>query len=54
LKRQIKEQFLDERGYESFGASQVLRALQESMITRVGADKDIKVDVRVVAATIKI
>jgi transcriptional regulator with GAF, ATPase, and Fis domain len=34
--------------------AKVLRALQESMITRVGEDKDIKVDVRVVAATIKI
>ena len=33
--------------------AKVLRALQESMITRVGADKDIKVDVRVVAATNK-
>jgi transcriptional regulator with GAF, ATPase, and Fis domain len=32
--------------------AKVLRALQESM-TRVGADKDIKVDVRVVAATNK-
>jgi transcriptional regulator with GAF, ATPase, and Fis domain len=37
-------------GYESFGASKVLRALQESMITKWN-DKDIKVDVRVVAAT---
>ena len=33
--------------------AKVLRALQENMITRVGADKDIKVDVRVVAATNK-
>jgi two-component system, NtrC family, nitrogen regulation response regulator NtrX len=33
--------------------AKVLRALQESMITRVGADKDIKVDVRVIAATNK-
>ena len=33
--------------------AKVLRALQESVITRVGADKDIKVDVRVIAATNK-
>ncbi|HRA71815.1 MAG TPA: sigma 54-interacting transcriptional regulator, partial [Flavobacterium sp.] len=33
--------------------AKVLRALQENMITRVGADKDIKVDVRVIAATNK-
>ncbi len=33
--------------------AKVLRALQENMITRVGADKDIKVNVRVVAATNK-
>lgn len=46
--------FLDEIGDMSFSAqAKVLRALQESMITRVGADKDIKVDVRVVAATNK-
>ncbi|TDE29875.1 MULTISPECIES: sigma-54-dependent transcriptional regulator [Flavobacterium] len=46
--------FLDEIGDMSLSAqAKVLRALQESMITRVGADKDIKVDVRVVAATNK-
>jgi transcriptional regulator with GAF, ATPase, and Fis domain len=33
--------------------SKVLRALQENLITRVGSDKDIKVDVRVLAATNK-
>jgi len=33
--------------------AKVLRALQESRITRVGGDKDIQVDVRVVAATNK-
>jgi DNA-binding NtrC family response regulator len=33
--------------------AKVLRALQENMITRVGADKDIKVNVRVIAATNK-
>ena len=33
--------------------AKVLRALQESKISRVGSDKDIKVDVRVVAATNK-
>lgn len=33
--------------------AKVLRALQENIITRVGADKDIKVDVRVLAATNK-
>jgi transcriptional regulator with GAF, ATPase, and Fis domain len=33
--------------------AKVLRALQESLIQRVGADKDIKVDVRVIAATNK-
>ncbi|EPA00581.1 Sigma-54 dependent transcriptional regulator/response regulator [Indibacter alkaliphilus LW1] len=33
--------------------SKVLRALQEHKITRVGGDKDIKVDVRVLAATNK-
>jgi DNA-binding NtrC family response regulator len=33
--------------------SKVLRALQENLINRVGSDKDIKVDVRVVAATNK-
>ena len=46
--------FLDVIGDMSLSAhAKVLRALQESMITRVGADKDIKVDVRVVAATNK-
>lgn len=46
--------FLDEIGDMSLSAqAKVLRALQENMITRVGTDKDIKVDVRVVAATNK-
>lgn len=46
--------FLDEIGDMSLSAqAKVLRALQESIITRVGADKDIKVDVRVIAATNK-
>jgi two-component system nitrogen regulation response regulator NtrX len=46
--------FLDEIGDMSLSAqAKVLRVLQESMISRVGADKDIKVDVRVVAATNK-
>lgn len=46
--------FLDEIGDMSLSAqSKVLRALQENLITRVGSDKDIKVDVRVVAATNK-
>lgn len=46
--------FLDEIGDMSLSAqAKVLRALQESIITRVGADKDIKVNVRVVAATNK-
>lgn len=46
--------FLDEIGDMSLAAqAKVLRALQENMITRVGAEKDIKVDVRVVAATNK-
>jgi DNA-binding NtrC family response regulator len=44
--------FLDEIGDMSPNAqAKVLRALQEGKITRVGADKDISVDVRVVAAT---
>ena len=44
--------FLDEIGDMSLNAqAKVLRALQEGKITRVGADKDINVDVRVVAAT---
>lgn len=46
--------FLDEVGDMSLSAqAKVLRALQEGKITRVGADKDINVDVRVVAATNK-
>jgi len=46
--------FLDEIGDMSLSAqAKVLRALQENKITRVGADKDIMVDVRVVAATNK-
>jgi transcriptional regulator with GAF, ATPase, and Fis domain len=46
--------FLDEIGDMSLSAqAKVLRALQEGKITRVGADKDIAVDVRVVAATNK-
>jgi two-component system, NtrC family, nitrogen regulation response regulator NtrX len=46
--------FLDEIGDMSLAAqAKVLRALQENLVQRVGADKDIKVDVRVVAATNK-
>lgn len=46
--------FLDEIGDMSLNAqAKVLRALQEGRITRVGADKDINVDVRVIAATNK-
>lgn len=46
--------FLDEIGDMSMPAqAKVLRALQENMIQRVGAEKDIKVDVRVIAATNK-
>jgi two-component system, NtrC family, nitrogen regulation response regulator NtrX len=46
--------FLDEIGDMSLSAqSKVLRALQENRITRVGSDKDIHVNVRVVAATNK-
>ncbi|HLP62989.1 sigma-54 dependent transcriptional regulator [Flavobacterium sp.] len=46
--------FLDEIGDMSMAAqAKVLRALQENLIQRVGADKDIKVNVRVVAATNK-
>jgi DNA-binding NtrC family response regulator len=46
--------FLDEIGDMSLSAqAKVLRALQENKITRVGSDKDIKVDVRVIAATNK-
>ena len=46
--------FLDEIGDMSLSAqAKVLRALQENRVQRVGSDKDIKVDVRVVAATNK-
>ena len=46
--------FLDEIGDMSLSAqAKVLRALQESKISRVGGDKEIKVDVRIVAATNK-
>jgi transcriptional regulator with GAF, ATPase, and Fis domain len=46
--------FLDEIGDMSLSAqAKVLRALQEGRITRVGGDKDIPVDVRVIAATNK-
>jgi two-component system nitrogen regulation response regulator NtrX len=46
--------FLDEIGDMSLNAqAKVLRALQEGKITRVGGDKDINVDVRVIAATNK-
>ena len=46
--------FLDEIGDMSLSAqAKVLRALQESRVSRVGSDKDIKVDVRVLAATNK-
>jgi DNA-binding NtrC family response regulator len=46
--------FLDEIGDMSSSAqAKVLRALQENKITRVGGDKDIKVNVRVLAATNK-
>jgi two-component system, NtrC family, nitrogen regulation response regulator NtrX len=46
--------FLDEIGDMSLSAqAKVLRALQEGKITRVGGDKDIQVDVRVIAATNK-
>lgn len=46
--------FLDEIGDMSLNAqAKVLRALQEGKITRVGADKEISVDVRVIAATNK-
>ena len=45
---------LDEVGDMSLSAqAKVLRALQENKITRVGGDKEIKVDVRVIAATNK-
>lgn len=46
--------FLDEIGDMSLSAqSKVLRALQENKITRVGGEKEITVDVRVIAATNK-
>ncbi|MGE4346274.1 MAG: sigma-54-dependent transcriptional regulator [Flavobacteriaceae bacterium] len=46
--------FLDEIGDMTLSAqAKVLRALQENTISRVGADKDIKVNVRVLAATNK-
>lgn len=46
--------FLDEIGDMSLNAqAKVLRALQEGKITRVGAEKDINVDVRVITATNK-
>ena len=46
--------FLDELGDMSLSAqAKVLRALQENRINRVGGDKDIKVDVRILAATNK-
>jgi DNA-binding NtrC family response regulator len=46
--------FLDEIGDMSLSAqAKVLRALQEGKITRVGGDKEINVDVRVIAATNK-
>ncbi len=46
--------FLDEIGDMSLSAqAKVLRALQEGKISRVGSEKEIKVDVRVIAATNK-
>lgn len=46
--------FMDEIGDMSLSAqAKVLRALQESRISRVGSDKDVSVDVRVVSATNK-
>jgi len=46
--------FLDEIGDMSLSAqAKVLRALQENKITRVGGDKEIKVNVRIIAATNK-
>ena len=46
--------FLDEIGDMSLSAqAKVLRALQEKKITKVGSEKDIAVDVRVIAATNK-
>ncbi|HJA96427.1 MAG TPA: sigma-54 dependent transcriptional regulator [Candidatus Alistipes faecavium] len=46
--------FMDEIGDMSLAAqAKVLRALQENRISRVGSDRDIEVDVRVIAATNK-
>ena len=46
--------FMDDIGDMSLSAqAKVLRALQENRISRVGSDKDVEVDVRVVAATNK-
>jgi len=46
--------FLDEIGDMSLSAqAKVLRALQENKITRVGGEKDINIDVRIIAATNK-
>lgn len=46
--------FMDEIGDMSLSAqAKVLRALQEKKVSRVGSDKDVEVDVRVVAATNK-
>ncbi len=46
--------FLDEIGDMSLSAqAKVLRALQENKVSRVGSDKDIKVDVRLITATNK-
>lgn len=46
--------FLDEIGDMSIAAqAKVLRALQENRITRIGSDKDVTVNVRVIAATNK-
>jgi transcriptional regulator with GAF, ATPase, and Fis domain len=46
--------FLDEIGDMSLPAqAKVLRALQENKITRVGGEKEIKIDVRIIAATNK-
>jgi two-component system nitrogen regulation response regulator NtrX len=65
-KRQVKDKkgkfelasggtlFLDEIGDMSLSAqAKVLRALQENVIQRVGGEKDVKVDCRVIAATNK-
>lgn len=46
--------FMDEIGDMSLSAqAKVLRALQESRISRVGSDRDVEVDVRIIAATNK-